>query len=141
MSGGDQNETQRVYIFFLASTAYTVTREMGLFKLGRLVPTYRLKDMAKSLARWMEQRELEGRMRMRIGMVAVLVVIAAYNAQAKDAPAYEKGVLIQMESSSGGYAEKDRKTIAGEIFGTDAQHKNTKVVMCQEYVLQIERIT
>src|SRR6266852_4139572 len=61
---------------------------------------------------------------MRIGMVAVLVVIAAYNAQAKDAPAYEKGVLIQMESSSGGYAEKDRKTIAGEIFGTDAQHKN-----------------
>lgn len=78
---------------------------------------------------------------MRIGMVVVLVVVAAFSAQAKDAPAYEKGVLIQMESSSCGYAEKDGKTIAGEIFGTDGQHKNTKVVMCQEYVLQTERIT
>jgi hypothetical protein len=89
----------------------------------------------------MEQREIEGRMKMRIGMVAVLVVVAALDAQSKDAPAYEKGVLIQMESSSCGYAEKDGKTIAGEIFGTDGQHKNTKVVMCQEYVLQTERIT
>jgi hypothetical protein len=46
-----------------------------------------------------------------------------------------------MESSSCGYAEKDGKTVAGEIFGTDGQHKNTKVVMCQEYVLQTDRIT
>jgi len=46
-----------------------------------------------------------------------------------------------MESASCGYAEKDGKTIAGEIFGTDGQHKNTKVVMCQEYVLQTERVT
>jgi hypothetical protein len=46
-----------------------------------------------------------------------------------------------MDSSSCGYAEKDGKTIAGEIFGTDGQHKNTKVVLCQEYVLQTERVT
>lgn len=78
---------------------------------------------------------------MRIGMVAVLVAVATFSAQAKDAPAYEKGVLIQMESSSCGYAEKDGKTIAGQIFGTDGQHKNTKEVLCQEYVLQTERIT
>ena len=78
---------------------------------------------------------------MRIGTIAVLIAVSTINAQAKDAPAYEKGVLLQMDSSSCGYAEKDGKTVAGEIFGTDGQHKNTKVVLCQEYVLQTERIT
>jgi hypothetical protein len=78
---------------------------------------------------------------MRVWMVMGLVAATALNVQAKDPPAYEKGVLLQMDSSSCGYAEKDGKTIAGEIFGTDGQHKNTKVVMCQEYVLQTERVT
>jgi len=78
---------------------------------------------------------------MRVWMVVSLVAATALNVQAKDPPAYEKGVLLQMDSSSCGYAEKDGKTIAGEIFGTDGQHKNTKVVMCQEYVLQTERVT
>jgi hypothetical protein len=80
-------------------------------------------------------------MTMKTGIVAVLVVVAAFQAQAKDAPSYEKGVLVQMESSSCGFAEKDGKTVAGEIFGTDGQHKSTKEVLCQEYVLQTERIT
>lgn len=61
-------------------------------------------------------------------------------AQAKDKPAYEKGVLMQMDSSSCGYAEKDGKTLAGQILGTDGQHKNTKVVLCQEYVLKSDRV-
>jgi len=78
---------------------------------------------------------------MKMGMFAILVFATTMSVQAKDAPAYEKGVLIQMESSSCGYAEKDGKTIAGEIFGTDGQHKNTKEVLCQEYVLQTERVT
>jgi len=78
---------------------------------------------------------------MKIGMVAILVFATTMSMQAKDAPVYEKGVLLQMDSSSCGYAEKDGKTIAGEILGTDGQHKNTRVVMCQEYVLQAERVT
>jgi hypothetical protein len=78
---------------------------------------------------------------MKMGMFAILVFATTMSVQAKDAPAYEKGVLIQIESSSCGYAEKDGKTIAGEIFGTDGQHKNTKEVLCQEYVLQTERVT
>jgi hypothetical protein len=78
---------------------------------------------------------------MKTGMLAVLLFAATVGAQAKDAPAYEKGVLMQMDSSSCGYAERDGKTIAGEIFGTDGQHKNTKEVLCQEYVLQTARIT
>ncbi len=78
---------------------------------------------------------------MKVGMVAALVFGTTLVVQAKEAPAYEKGVLIQMESSPCGYAEKDGKTLAGEIFGTEGQHKNTKEVLCQEYVLQTERIT
>jgi len=69
------------------------------------------------------------------------LVVAAFPLQAKDKPAYEKGVLMQMESSSCGYAEKDNKTLAGEILGTDTQHKKTQQVLCQEYTLQTARIT
>lgn len=71
---------------------------------------------------------------------ACLIFSAASIAQAKDKPAYEKGVLMQMDSASCGYAEKDGKTIAGQILGTDGQHKNTKVVLCQEYVLKADRV-
>jgi hypothetical protein len=59
--------------------------------------------------------------------------------QAKE-KAYEKGVLLQMESSPCGYAEKGSKTIAGQILGTDGEHKNTKEMLCPEYVLQGERV-
>ena len=61
--------------------------------------------------------------------------------QAKDKHVYEKGVLLQMGSTSCGYAEKDGKTLAGEILGTDGQHKKTQEVLCQEYTLQTARIT
>src|ERR1700674_1666125 len=78
---------------------------------------------------------------MRAATVAALLFTAAMVVQAKEPPAYEKALLVQMDSSACGYAEKDGKTIAGEIFGTDGQHKNTKQVLCQEYVLQTDRVT
>jgi hypothetical protein len=78
---------------------------------------------------------------MRVATVAALFFITAVMVQAKEPPAYEKAVLVKMDSSTCGYAEKDGKTIAGEIFGTDGQHKNTKQLLCQEYVLQTDRVT
>lgn len=72
--------------------------------------------------------------------LAVLLVVPAY-LQAKDRPAYEKGELLQMESAACGYAEKDGKTLAGQIFGTDGQHKKTQETLCQEYVLRSQRVT
>ena len=78
---------------------------------------------------------------MRAATVATLFFAAAMMAQAKEPPAYEKAVLVKMDSSACGYSEKDGKTIAGEIFGTDGQHKNTRQVLCQEYVLQTDRVT
>jgi hypothetical protein len=78
---------------------------------------------------------------MRAATAAALFFTVALAVQAKKPPAYEKAVLVQMDSSTCGYAEKDGKTIAGEIFGTDGQHKNTKQLLCQEYVLQTDRVT
>ena len=73
-------------------------------------------------------------------IMASLVLSLAGTVQAKDKPAYEKGVLMQMDSSSCGYAEKDGKTLAGQILGTDGQHKNTREVLCQEYILKSDRL-
>jgi hypothetical protein len=78
---------------------------------------------------------------MRKFSVLAAVMFVALPLQAKDKPAYEKGVLLQMESSSCGLTEKDGKTLAGEIFGTDGQHKNTQQILCQEYTLQTDRVT
>src|ERR1700676_4652696 len=82
---------------------------------------------------------------MKISTASVLLLIAAglqnaAPAPAKDKPTYERGMLLQMDSTHCGYAEKDGKTLAGEILGTDGQHKNTKEVLCQEYILKSDRL-
>jgi hypothetical protein len=77
---------------------------------------------------------------MKSVILAAILLAVAWSVQAKDKPAYEKGVLLQMDSSSCGYAEKGAKTLAGEILGTDAQHKKTQEVLCQEYILKTNRL-
>src|ERR1700739_1098446 len=52
----------------------------------------------------------------------------------------QKGPLLRMDSSSCGTQEKGSKTVAGEIFGTDGQHKQTQEMLCQEYVLQSDHV-
>lgn len=74
-------------------------------------------------------------------VLTALLLLAAFSLSGKDKPAYEKGVLAQMDSTACGYAEKDGKTLAGEIFGTDGQHKKTQETLCQEYVLRGDRVT
>ena len=77
-------------------------------------------------------------MRSRIAL-ALVPVLAATVAFAKD-HSYEKGKIVSMDSNACGMAEKSSKTIAGEVLGTDADHKNTQEVLCQEYVLQGEHV-
>ena len=82
-------------------------------------------------------------MKTAIAGMFLVVTVSLQNAApapAKDKPAYERGVLLQMDSTHCGYAEKDGKTVAGEIFGTDGQHKNTHEVLCQEYILKSDRL-
>ena len=72
--------------------------------------------------------------------IATLVLVTAPVTLAKDAASYEKGTLLAMNSSNCGTAEKGSKTVAGEVLGTDGEHKSTQTVLCQEYVLQGDRI-
>ena len=78
-------------------------------------------------------------MTMKKALVFAGILLFVTSAQSKE-KSYEKGVLLRMDSSSCGYAEKDGKTIAGEIFGTDGEHKNTRETLCQEYMLQADRV-
>lgn len=54
---------------------------------------------------------------------------------------YEKGTLVSMDSTSCGMQEAGSKTLAGEILGTDSQNKKTEQVLCQEYILQTNKLT
>ena len=53
---------------------------------------------------------------------------------------YQRGTLLRMDSTSCGMQEKGGKSITGELLGTDSQSKNTREVLCQEYVLQSDRV-
>src|SRR5437016_13836990 len=76
---------------------------------------------------------------MRGKLVFATILLAAV-AQGKDAKRYESGQLLQMDSVECGYDEKNGKSLAGEMLGTDAGHKKTRALLCQEYVLQAEKV-
>jgi hypothetical protein len=76
--------------------------------------------------------------RSKVMLCAVLGLATA--AYAKDPKTYQTGKLLQMESVTCGTAEKDNKSFAGEIIGTDSGSKKTQQLLCQEYVLQGERV-
>jgi hypothetical protein len=76
-------------------------------------------------------------MKKALVMVVLLAVVLPMQAKEKS---YEKGVLLQMESSPCGYAENGGKTLKGQILGTDGEHKNTHEMLCPEYVLQADRV-
>jgi hypothetical protein len=78
-------------------------------------------------------------MRYRLGLVVLLgLATAAYG---KEPRHYQSGKLLQMASVPCGMAEKDGKTLTGELLGTDSGHKKTEEVLCQEYVLESETVT
>ena len=76
---------------------------------------------------------------MRIAFSSVILLLAV-NASAKDLPKHQTGTLLQMESVSCGADEKSAKSITGEILGTDSAHKKTYELLCQEYVVQTDRV-
>jgi len=75
---------------------------------------------------------------MKLRTLAIgLLCIGVCSAKEHD---YQHGTLLRMDSSSCGSREKGSKTVAGEIFGTDGQHKQTQELLCQEYILQSDRV-
>jgi hypothetical protein len=78
---------------------------------------------------------------MRSKLTLCVVLCVAATAFAKDPKAYLTGAIVQMDSVSCGMAEKYSPSLAGEMRGTDSGQKKTQEVLCQEYVLQTERVT
>ncbi len=77
---------------------------------------------------------------MRSKLAFCVVLTLASVGFAKEPKAYQTGKLLQMDSVQCGTAEKDAKSFAGEMLGTDSGSKKTQEVLCQEYVLQSERV-
>src|SRR5581483_7972417 len=67
-------------------------------------------------------------------------LLLASIAQAKEHKPFQSGRLLQMESVACGVDEKDAKSVAGEMLGTDSGHKKTHELLCQEYVLQSDHV-
>ena len=77
---------------------------------------------------------------MRSKLMLCVVLGLASAAYAKDPKAYQTGKLLQMDSVQCGMAEKEAKSLAGEMLGTDSGSKETHELLCQEYVVQSERV-
>lgn len=76
---------------------------------------------------------------MRKLVLAVLLLSGV--AFAKDQKHYQSGTLVQMDSVPCGVDENSGKSFAGEMLGTDSAHKKTHELLCQEYLLQADKIT
>src|SRR5436305_5895904 len=76
-------------------------------------------------------------MRSKILVTAILLTSLCY---AKEPKHYQTGTLLQMDSVACGVDEKDAKSLAGEMLGTDSGHKKSRELLCQEYLLQGERV-
>jgi len=74
----------------------------------------------------------------RIALVGCLLFAGI--CAAKEHDDYQKGTLLRMESAPCGMQDTGGKSMAGEILGTDSQSKKTKEVLCQEYVLEAEKV-
>jgi hypothetical protein len=77
---------------------------------------------------------------MRYQSLILASILLASTAYAKEPRAYQSGNLLQMDSVKCGVDEKDGKSFAGEVIGTDSGHKKTQELLCQEYVLQTDRV-
>ena len=77
---------------------------------------------------------------MRSRLVLCVVLGFAAIAYAKEPKHYQTGKLLQMDSVTCGTSEKDGKSLAGEMLGTDTGSKKMKEVLCQEYILQTDKV-
>jgi hypothetical protein len=71
---------------------------------------------------------------------ALAILLAVTVAQAKEPRHYQSGKLMKMESVYCGTDQKNGKSLAGEMIGTDSAHMKTKDLLCQEYILQTDKL-
>ncbi len=76
---------------------------------------------------------------MRSKYFLAIVLLAAL-AQAKEPKHFQSGKLLKMQSVKCGTDEKNGKSVAGEMLGTDSSHMKTHELLCQEYVLETDNL-
>jgi hypothetical protein len=76
-------------------------------------------------------------MRLKSLVLCLALTAAAY---AKEPKPYQGGKLLQMDSVNCGVDEKEAKSLAGEMIGTDSGRKKTQELLCQEYLLQSDKM-
>ncbi len=77
---------------------------------------------------------------MRFKMLSCVGLLLTSMAYAKEPKPFQTGKLLQMDSVACGVSEKDGKSLAGEMLGTDSGSKKTHELLCQEYLLQSEHV-
>ena len=78
-------------------------------------------------------------MKTKATTLALVLALSGAAAHAKE-HARDTGTLLQMDSAECGTDQKSGKTFVGEIVGTDGAHQKTHMLLCQEYLLQSERV-
>ncbi|HUA15552.1 MAG TPA: hypothetical protein VMG31_09650 [Verrucomicrobiae bacterium] len=77
-------------------------------------------------------------MRSRFAICVLLIASASY--AAKEPKPYQSGKLLQMDSVKCGTSEKDGSSLAADVLGTDSGTRKMQEVLCQEYVLQTDKV-
>lgn len=77
---------------------------------------------------------------MRSKCILCVVLGLAVSAFAKDPKPYLTAKLMQMDSVKCGNAQKDSQSVAGQMLGADSASQQTQPRLCQEYVLQADRV-
>jgi len=70
----------------------------------------------------------------------VIALLCASFAFGRDHAAAQFGTIQQMDSVQCGTDQKSDKSFAGELIGTDNSHQKMHTLLCQEYVVQTERV-
>ncbi len=76
---------------------------------------------------------------MRVRYLLAIVLVATI-VQAKEPKHYQTGKLLKMQSVKCGTDERNGKSIAGEVIGTDSSHMKTHELLCQEYALETDTL-
>jgi len=76
-------------------------------------------------------------MRLKYLLAIALLATVAY---AKEPKHYQSGRLMKMESVKCGTDEKNGKSFAGEMIGTDSGHMKTRELLCQQYMIETDML-
>jgi hypothetical protein len=70
----------------------------------------------------------------------IVIMLVACLAEAKGPQVYQKGTLLKMDSAECGVDSNGAEGVGGILGVDDSHHTKTRQMLCQEYLLQGERL-